>query len=293
MQDQEYLRPKYLHTFCPEPITTQPTASACSGTGSITREYWANVGGTTVANIPLHTRPTSTSQLYSLETSPNSGDNYGQRIRGYICAPATGNYTFYIAGDHDAELWLSTDENPASKKRLASILHGWTFQRQWNKYSSQTSANVYLQQGRKYYIEVLHKDDLGDDNLSVGWKLPNSTSIAVIPGSQLAPFNYSTARLAADEEEIVNELSLNVFPNPATASSQIQLEAQALESEEEVLLTIHNNVGRLVYKEAFKTNVSGMLKEGISLQGNISSGLYFFTLRSKKGVLNQKIFISN
>jgi xyloglucan-specific exo-beta-1,4-glucanase len=159
--------------------------------------------------------------------------------------------------------------------------------------ASQTSANVYLQQGRKYYIEVLHKDDLGDDNLSVGWKLPNSTSIAVIPGSQLAPFNYSTARLAADEEEIVNELSLNVFPNPATASSQIQLEAQALESEEEVLLTIHNNVGRLVYKEAFKTNVSGMLKEGISLQGNISSGLYFFTLRSKKGVLNQKIFISN
>ena len=38
-------------------------------------------------------------------------DNYGTRMRWYITAPATGNYTFWIAGDDNSELWLSLNDN--------------------------------------------------------------------------------------------------------------------------------------------------------------------------------------
>jgi hypothetical protein len=33
----------------------------------------------------------------------------------------TGNYTFYFASDDNGELWLSTDENPATIATLTPI----------------------------------------------------------------------------------------------------------------------------------------------------------------------------
>ena len=48
------------------------------------------------------------------EIPTNWSESYGTRLRGYLHPPATGNYTFYIASDDASELWLSTDEDPAS-----------------------------------------------------------------------------------------------------------------------------------------------------------------------------------
>ena len=48
-------------------------------------------------------RPDQTSILTSLQSETSRGDNYGQRLRGYITAPNTGNYTFWIAADETAE----------------------------------------------------------------------------------------------------------------------------------------------------------------------------------------------
>ncbi|MEL6650459.1 MAG: PA14 domain-containing protein, partial [Bacteroidota bacterium] len=54
-----------------------------------------------------------TSLLPIFEIPVNSGNTYGARVRGYICPPTTGNYSFWIASDDKGELWLSTDDNPA------------------------------------------------------------------------------------------------------------------------------------------------------------------------------------
>ncbi|WP_461489469.1 Ig-like domain-containing protein, partial [Pontibacter sp. HJ8] len=58
------------------------SGSTTSGTGKITREFWANVPGNTVGNIPVTTNPTSVSELTTFEAATNAGDNYGQRVRG-------------------------------------------------------------------------------------------------------------------------------------------------------------------------------------------------------------------
>jgi hypothetical protein len=106
---------------------------------TVTREYWANVTGTAVSAIPVTTTPTSTSQLSSLEGPLDAADNYGSRIRAYVKPTTTGSYTFYLSGDDDCELWLSTDANPANKVRIAHITGGWTSSREWTKYTTQTS----------------------------------------------------------------------------------------------------------------------------------------------------------
>ncbi len=77
--------------------------ATCSATGTILREYWANVTGTTLAAIPVNNSPAGSSQLTKFEGPLMFGDNYGSRIRGYICPPVSGNYVFYIASDNNSE----------------------------------------------------------------------------------------------------------------------------------------------------------------------------------------------
>ncbi|QHT65257.1 T9SS type A sorting domain-containing protein [Rhodocytophaga rosea] len=164
----------------PEPIT-------CSATGSILQEKWLNVTGNSVSAIPVNTAPASTSQLTSFETSANTGNNYGERIRGYLCVPASGSYTFYIAGDDKCELYISSDEDPSKKTLIASVPYS-TAVKEWSKYASQKSVAISLVAGKKYYIEALHKEGIGDDKVAVGWQTPNQTTIAVIAGSYLSPY---------------------------------------------------------------------------------------------------------
>lgn len=156
-------------------------------TGTITHERWTGISGTAVSQIPLSTAPNTTGTLTSIEIPVNTADNFGTRIRGYVIPSTSGSYTFYISGDDDCELWLSTDDNPANKVRIANV-SGWTSSREWNKYASQTSTARTLTAGTMYYIEVLHKEGGGGDNLAVGWTGPGISTISVIGGSNIAPF---------------------------------------------------------------------------------------------------------
>ncbi len=167
------------------------------GAGTITRDVWTGINGTSVSAIPTGLAPTSTGTLTSFEAPTNVGDNYGQRVRGYITAPASGSYTFWIAGDDNCELWLSTNNNPASKVRIASHTE-WTNSREWNKYASQKSSAISLNAGQKYYVEALMKEGLGGDNLAVGWARPGQGTSApseVIPGNVLAPYTVSSSSI--------------------------------------------------------------------------------------------------
>jgi hypothetical protein len=67
----------------------------------------------------LNGTPTSTSIFTSFSTEQALGDDYGQRVRGFITAPTTGNYTFWISSDEVGQLFLGTNENPAFKRLIA------------------------------------------------------------------------------------------------------------------------------------------------------------------------------
>ena len=162
--------------------------------GTLLREIWTGISGTAVtdltgnANFPNN--PTGGDQLSSFEAPINWAENYGTRIRGFIAAPNTGSFVFWISSDDSSELWLSTDTNPANKQLIASV-PGWTNPRQWSVYSQQKSAAISLTAGQKYYVEALHKEGGGGDNVAVGWAKPGQATTSpseVIPGSALSPW---------------------------------------------------------------------------------------------------------
>ena len=111
-------------------------------------------------------------------------------MRGYITAPETGTYVFWISSDDNGELWLSTNDNPANKSLIASV-PDWTYPYEWWKFSQQQSAGISLTAGQKYYVEALQKEGGGGDNLAVGWAKPGQATALpseVIPGTFLSPW---------------------------------------------------------------------------------------------------------
>ena len=87
-------------------------------------------------------------------------------MRGYIHPPSNGSYTFWISSDDASELWLSTDEDPVNKVLIA-FESDWSSARVWQLGDNEESAPITLVGGQKYYIEALHKEGTGGDNLAV------------------------------------------------------------------------------------------------------------------------------
>ena len=157
--------------------------------GEITRDLWTGVAGDTIAAFPS-TAPTSSSIVTSLEAPSDAGDNYATRLRGFLTAPATGNYYFWLAANNAAELWISNDAEPVNVFRRASLTSGSPTPQDWG--NAVRSPWLKLEQGKRYYIEIRHKAGTGaGDNLAVGWSKPGQSVNApseVVPGYALSPW---------------------------------------------------------------------------------------------------------
>lgn len=168
-----------------------PAAAApLVGSGQILREWWISVEGTSVAEFRNHptypNNPDESDLLTRFEVPTGVGDDIGQRVHGYLYPPETGDYQFWIAADDAGELWLSTDEDPANARLIASA-PTWTSQQEWDRHPEQTSVQIELEAGKRYYIMALQKEATGKDNMAVAWLVPGGYR-EVIEGQFLSPF---------------------------------------------------------------------------------------------------------
>lgn len=162
----------------------------CVGaSGSVLREVWSGVNGGTVndlLNSPNYPNtPSSSTYPTSLAAPVNQADNYGQRLRGYIIAPTTGNYTFTVTGDDQSVVYLGLNADPLYKQLICQV-PGWTNTAEFTKYPEQTSTTIALQAGAYYYVEILHKEGGGGDHVSLYWQTPTNGTRTIVPGSVLA-----------------------------------------------------------------------------------------------------------
>jgi hypothetical protein len=149
------------------PQTSQP--------GVVHAFYWEDVTGSKVeALIALDTYPDNPDEIIELDSlsGPSArGDNYGTLVKGFIEAPVSGEYRFFVSGDDETEFWLSPSKDPAEATLVATV-PGWTYQNQFDKYSSQASSFQTLVAGQRYYFEIRHKESTGGDSYSVAWEGP-------------------------------------------------------------------------------------------------------------------------
>ncbi len=145
----------------------------------IKRRFYPGIPGTDVASLVNHHtfphHPASRNIISNFFEAPTDiDDNYGQHLFTWIVPPQTGNYIFTIASDDNSHLYLSSGADPDNTQLIAQV-PGWTMPREWNKFTEQTSAPVFLQQGELYYLSALMKEGYGGDNLAVRWQWPDGT----------------------------------------------------------------------------------------------------------------------
>lgn len=169
------------------------------------QEIYSGIGGVSIADLTNHfsfpNSPTSEAILPNFEIPSDVMEDYGTRVRALVVAPASGTYTFWVAGDDNSVLFLGTDSSAASRRVIASVPE-WTASREWTKYPSQQSAAITLTAGQKYYIEALMKEGGGGDNLAVRWQLPNGTIEEPIPGSRLEVFGLTAPSITQQPQNI-------------------------------------------------------------------------------------------
>lgn len=148
------------------------------------------------------------------EIGNTATENYFGQLKALFTPATTGDYVFFMSSDDHGELYLSTNEDPANKKKIA-IEPAWGGERNWvgnntdnnngsrgliedgarsnrsdqyadTEWSTGANGNVRLTAGSKYYIELLYKEGGGGDHGAATFKLKADADPADGSASKLA-----------------------------------------------------------------------------------------------------------
>ena len=159
------------------------------GLGEVVMERWENIPGSDVPALTNSSKypnnPDVTEALTQFSWDQDLED-YGGRIHGWLYAPGTGDYTFWLCSDDNGELWLSTDDDSTNVQLIAQE-SSYSNPNTWGTGEEQ-SEPIPLVAGQKYYIMALWKEGTGGDQCQVAWQGPGVPTPTIIPGSNLSPY---------------------------------------------------------------------------------------------------------
>ena len=170
--------------------------------GGVLWEYWLGIEGVAVSDLTGHSgfpdNPTGRRLLDRLASPAQFEDSYGARIRGFLHPRVSGEYRLLLESRGSSELWLSSDDRPENKTRLASIARPSSS----HSRADGLSEPVELDAGKRYYFEILHKEGESKDFLEVEWMIPGGRSPRGIARRWLSPWSIEQVeRIRFGKEE--------------------------------------------------------------------------------------------
>ncbi|MBE0541035.1 MAG: hypothetical protein IH623_06600 [Verrucomicrobia bacterium] len=177
----------------------------------VKQEIWGPGAATTRAEVNAGTAgPATTTTYIGMFDQPDFADNYAQRLSTWFKPPQNGNYVFFLCSDDDSDLFLSTNDDPATKRLIAQQAN-WNGTRDWdggenvaqrrsdqwspnNDGSMPYAAGIPLLANQLYYIEAVHREGTGGDNLAAYYVINDGVN-PVVPPADGTPSNLTGDRV--------------------------------------------------------------------------------------------------
>lgn len=182
------------------------TAAPATGQG-VGYTRWTGLPGERVgparATVTATARPPAMDGgVASLDFPPNDGKSYLARVRGFIVPDRPGKLRLVVSSDDNSELWLSPDASPFNRARAAWLTGDGFFAStapakaggkpgETGTFASQWSAPVEVTAGSRLYFELWHKQDAGNDHLSLFWHFEGDATVSAVPPRCLARYTPS------------------------------------------------------------------------------------------------------
>jgi hypothetical protein len=161
-------------------VTSKPATLAVTDAGAIVQGgLWleqytdASIAGSDTLEVFLaHSRfprwSDASSVLSGQLARGDIGGAQGQRLSGWVTPPSGGTWQFFITGTGSMRLALSTDDTCRRRTPIASC-EGSAKPLQWS--SGARSKPIFLQAGKRYFMEVVHLAKAGQtSNVAVAWR---------------------------------------------------------------------------------------------------------------------------
>jgi hypothetical protein len=161
--------------------------------GRLTHERWNDMAyystSLMVADRGFYGKPDMVRYDHPDRSSPfYTGSYFATCARGWITAPETGSYRFWISGRNGVQLLLSTDGSKYTKRVIAQLNpelgtgHGILSDSSnlWDVYSTQMSEEIQLTAGQSYYLETIQTNGHGiKPHASIAWARPGLARTAL------------------------------------------------------------------------------------------------------------------
>ena len=161
-------------------VGTYTSTNACVGPKGVTEAYYYdNIPGTyvepdltTSPKFPLV--PDRRENLLGAygPLIPDSKDNYGTLVQGFLTVPITGIYEFNITGDNQTYFFLSKNDSIQYKQFHQAIVIYGVDKNEHDNSSFQNIPSLTLEKGKFYYYEIRHKENGWRDHFNLFWKTP-------------------------------------------------------------------------------------------------------------------------
>ena len=225
----------------------EPSTPPAPNPAGLTREFFPKLSGDSLLDLttmPDFYRPPAVTEVITASSFGGFGQNYGVRLRGYLTAPASGDYVFWECGSGDVSVNLATDDTSTAlhqsirlndrpnRKELAHH-KGATEPGEWDKHRTQQSKPITLIAGKRYYLEVLFKTGEGPDHLAVAWQVPGGSKVEPLPLSALESYRRAPTDLDDDGMPDALERAAKLDPTDAADASG-DLDGDGIFNDEEM-----------------------------------------------------------
>ena len=168
------------------------------GRGIVEAYYYDNVDGSYVENDLLNAPkyPLLPDRKERLDGAYGpldryTRDKYGSLVQGYLTVPVSGNYEFNITGDNQTFFFLSKNDSIEYKQTHQAVIFNGIGEHDYDNSSFQRIAPLYLETGKYYYFEFVHKENTWRDHFILYWKTPFRTSDRWKPVPKFYLYDYT------------------------------------------------------------------------------------------------------